>query len=375
MAKQLPEIVSVAIAHAEAAGWPVAARNGKVVISAPDGTALTIGVNPNDESMKVWRSTIRRYNLEDGPAMTPKQQEEMAMATATQPKSASTNAAAAKKAAEATEANKKAALAASGKGPVPAPPKSNSVPVPVVTFTAPDAPVVTPKVLATKAPQGPKTDEDGFPPFDPAMLAIDLGDYPPFLIMSGKFKGKYFCGACWERGDKETFKAPQGLASHRGFRHGAYTYAANSATGKMPVAIETALELLRGVLIEEMTDTADAEQVRTLEEKVSELKVQLKERDLMLKEQGAKFSERGTMLTDIENTLRKVTKERDEAVKTSAERGTALDQAKAEYEAQVRMLLSRVEKDLSQMQAWANELAPVKAVGQILTVVEKYLIK
>jgi hypothetical protein len=379
MAK-LPEEVSTAIAIAESTpGWSVSARNGKIVIVAPDGTALTTSPKPNDESLKVWRAQAAKYNLiGDGPAMTPKQQEEMAMATATQ-----IDPLAEKKAAEAAEAAKKAALAIAGKGPTPGAPKTNAISVPVVTFTAPAAPVATPKVIATAVAKKavlaaqPAVDEDGFPPFAPSMLVTEQGSYIDFQIKSGTLKGRYFCGLCWERGDKETFKAPQGLASHRGFRHAAFMLpgADSQGSAKLPEAIDTALELLRGALIEELTDTADAGQLRILEKQVKELNGVLQAKDAALQTKDIRLDERGKMLTELEGTLRTVVKERDAAVKLAEERGTALDKARAEYEAQVKMLLSRVEKDLQQMQTWANELAPVKAVGQIMNIIERYLNK
>lgn len=382
MAK-LPEDVSVAIALAEKAGWPVSARNGKIVITAPDGTALTVGAQPNDESLKVWRSNCRRYNLiENGPAMTPKQQEEMAMATATAPKISAEEE---KKVAEASEARKKAALATVGQGPTPGAPKapSKAVSVPVVKFSAPSTPVVTPKVITTAlakkkaAPAVPAVDTDGFPPFTQSMLVIEPGSYSDFQIKSGKHQGKYFCGMCWERGDKETFKAPQGLASHRGFRHAAFTSPSPDEANlvKLPIAIETAMELLRGALVEELTDLADASQVSDLEKKVEELTGLLKERDASIQEKDDKFAQRGKMLTELEAKLREVVKDRDAAIKVSTERGAALDRNKAESEEQIRMLVAKLEKDFGQMQRWANELAPVKAVGQIMDLVEKYLTK
>lgn len=356
MAK-LPQEVTRAIALAEAAEWPIRAANGKIVIVAPDGTALTIGARPNEASLKVWRSECRRYNLDgDGPAMTPEQQKEMAMATAAAPKS-TPNPAAVKKAAEAAAAKEKADAAARGEGPAPAAPKAAPVTVPVVTFTPPAAPAVTPKVTAAPAKPAadkPKTDKDGFPVFNPQMLAVE--DYSAYQLASGPNKGRYFCPNCWERGDKATFKAPQGLASHLGFRHAAFTLASKDAAApaKLPEAIQTALELLTGALVEELTDTADANQVRDLEKKVAELSG-------LLKEKSAK-------ITELEGQLKG-------ALDLAKERGTALDQVGAKHEAEVKMLLGRFEKDLAEFRGWVNELPPAIAVGKVLETVEKYLKK
>jgi hypothetical protein len=387
MAK-LPEDISHAIALAEKADWPVVARNGKIIISAPDGTALTIGAKPNDEMLKTWRSTCRQYNLfGDGPAMTPDQQKEEAMATATKTKTP----AQLKKDAEIAAAKEKALAAAAGQGPTPGAPKAATVPV--VTFTAPAATAVTPQVVAKKVAAAPQpVARPEIPAFAPWMLTVKDGDYSPFRIEIGPDKGKFFCGNCWEHGKKLLYKAPQGLSSHRGYVHAAFALPGEQQMipkAPLPEQIETAFELMRAALVEELTGVVDEGKLKELEEKVASLEgtIAAKDKELTtttkeLTDVKATLLDSTRKLADLLTGKKKVEemvedlKGRLEASNKLAEqRGQALDDAKKQFEAERQMLLARVEKDLEQFRAWANELAPVRAVGQIMDVVERYLQK
>lgn len=390
MAK-LPEEISHALHLAEEAKWPVSARNGKIVITAPDGMALTIGTKPNDESMKTWRSTCRQYNLVgDGPAMTPDQQkEEEAMATATKPQTKTPAQLAKEK--EIAEAQAKAAAAAAGQGPTPGAPKKAAVPV--VTFTAPEAPVVTPKVVAKKvAPAAPAKKADPFPPFSPYMLTVKDADYSPFRIDGPDGKDRFFCGNCWEKGERITFKGPQGLASHRGFVHAAFALPGEQQIipkVPLPEQVETALELLRGALTEELTGVVDDSQVKALEAKVEELNSALSAKSKDLESKNKELAEAKSTLDDTsrklslllqaktkaEGAVKDLQGRLDAAIKLAESRGEALDEINKRFDEERKMLLARFEKDLAQFRSWANELAPVKAVGMIVDVVERYLTK
>lgn len=391
MALKLHPDVSRAVILAEEAGWPVSARNGKVVITAPDGVALTASVRPNDESLKTWRSTCRQYNLiGEGPAMTPNQQEEEAMATATK---TTKSAAQLKKEEEIAAAKAKALAAAAGQGPTPGAPKAATVPV--VTFTAPAAPAVTPQVVAKKvaAAAAPKAElKPEIPPFESWMLRIKDGDYSPFRIEIGPNKGKFFCGNCWEKGERLLYKGPQGLSAHRGYVHAAYALPGEQEMVpkvSLPESIETAFELMRAAMVEELTGVVDESKLKELEDKVRSLESTLSAKDGELTAQGKELTETKSTLED---TIKKLTaliggkKKADEMIedlkgrleaasKLAEQRGQALDDARKQAETERQMLLAKIEKDLEQFRNWANELAPVRAVGQIMDVVERYLQK
>jgi hypothetical protein len=366
-----------AIDLAQKAGWPVSPRNGKIIIEAPDGTALTIGARPNEASLNVWRSQCRRYNLVGlGPAMTPAQQEKVRQEAAEEyaqqqaaqkQQAAEAEAVKTRKAAEAALAEKKAQEVVAAASKLPTPPKSPSVPtrpenpataqkavsVPVVTFTAPPSPATVAQKVTAKKVEPAKPKGDGYPEFNASMLLVE--DYSQYRLTSGPDKGKYFCPNCLERGEKMSYKQPQGLAAHRGFRHGAYRGTADaSSTPELPESVKTALDLLRDTLVEELSDTADATELREAKKKIEEL--------------NSIVDERAKELTALRAELAKA--------KTSAEeRGKALDEIGKKHEAEIKMLMGKLEKDLQQFVEWGNNLAPVQAVVKILDVAGGYLKK
>lgn len=367
-------IVARAIELAREAGWPVNFRNGKIVITCADGFNLTIGQPPmeNKETLRKFQSKAQQYGLIEGPAKTPAQREaeEKALAEKQAAEKAEAEALAAKKKAEADAAKKKAQEVVAQAAKLPPAPSSPSFVEPVAKVgpnvripVQPTPAAVAKKVAAPKKEEGPKRDADGFPPFTPDMLAV-REDYSVFKLPNGK----YFCPDCWEKGEKFTAKQPQGLGSHRGIRHGLFIKKGASVAeeSKLPESVATALELLRSELIESLTDTADAAQVRELEGKVADLTKALDERDQKIKEQGK------TIEVHVE-TLKQVSKERDAAQRDATGRKALLDQERGRHEAEVKQALSTVEEDLKQVRTWINNLAPVKAVAKIDDMLTKYL--
>jgi hypothetical protein len=354
MAKLHPDL-DTAVKIAQEAEWPISFRNGKVIITAPDGIALTVGSRPNEETLKVWRATCRKYNLTgEGPAMTPAQQDEL-KAQAENPEKKSATPATAKKIAEAAAAARKAEDVVAQAAKLPAAPASPTKPVIVpVVSVSPVTPATIAEKAAAKAAPKPKVDKDGFPPFEPDML-LPPKDYSVFLLTSGKDQGRYFCPTCWERGEKFTAKRPQGIASHRGFKHALFISAADAPGGSevttlLPESVATALELLRNELVEALADTTDASLVQELETKVEELNKVLADRDQKIK----------NLVSDLEK--QKVIAE---------ERGNLLDGEKIRYDEEAKKLMDKINSDF--VQCWINELAPVKAVGRIDDMIGKYL--
>jgi hypothetical protein len=373
MAKVDP-MIARAIDLAREAGWDIRYKDGAVVIGAPDGFNLTIGhPQSNRETLLKFKKAAQNYGLIEGPAKTPAQREaeEKMLVEEQQAKAVEEQQALARKEAETKLAEEKARKVVEDAEKLPKPPPSVGFVEPVAkvgpNVKIPVQPTPTPAVLAKKtvAPTKPR-DTDGFPVFTSEMIATK--DYSTFKLPNGR----YFCPTCWERGDKETFKMPQGLSSHRGFKHGAFTTGADAMDpavveeGKLPESVVTALQLLRDEVIESLANTSDAETVRDLEAKVADLNKILGERDQKIKQLVATVGEK-------EEMVKTVSKERDEAKTIAEGRKTLLDNEKGRYEAEVKQAMDVVEADLKNVRSWINELAPVKAVSKIDDMLTKYL--
>lgn len=369
MAKVEP-IIARAIDLAREAGWSVRYNNGAVIIGAPDGFNLSIGHSQsNRETLLKFKKAAQNYGLIEGPAKTPAQREaeEKVLVEKQQAKETEEQQEKARKAVEAKRAEEKARKIVEEAEKLPKPPPSTSFVEPVAKIgpqvRIPVQP--TPAVLAKKT-VAPRHDADGFPVFATDMLTAK--DYSTFKLPNGR----YFCPTCWERGDKETFKMPQGLSSHRGFKHGAFTTGADAVDpaageeGKLPESVVTALELLRNEMIESLANTSDAETVRELESKVADLNRLLGERDQKIKQLVATLGEK-------DERVKALVKERDEAQKVAEGRKTLLDNEKGRYDAEVKQAMDVVEADLKNVRAWINELAPIKAVSKIDDMLAKYL--
>lgn len=371
-------IVSAAINNAREAGWGVRFSSGKIVITCGDGFNLTIGqpAMENKETLRKFESKARQYNLIEGPAQTPAQREaeEKALAEKKAAAAAEKADAAARKQAEANAAKEKAKAVVAQAAKLPPAPTSPSFVEPVeverpqiISIPTQPTPHAVAKAAASakaaKEAESPKADADGFPPFTPDMLAVKE-DYSVFKLPNGR----YFCPTCWEGGVKFTAKQPQGLASHRGIRHGLFTKRTSTVPeeSKLPESVATALELLRNELIESLTDTADAAQVRELEKKIEDL-------NKVLDQKQDKIAELTKNLDAGHEALRKLTKERDDAKRDAEGRKTLLDNERSRLDAEIKQQMDAVEQDLKQMRAWTNELAPVKAIARIDEVLTKYL--
>lgn len=365
--KRVPAEVQTAMELAKAAGWPVSIRNGKIVITASDGTALTVGLDPNEESLKVFRSNCRRYNLiGEGPARTPKEQEalvreaEQAGLTEAEKKNRKRQAyeaEQARKRAEAEEAKRKAE-AAIAKG-LAAPKPVAEAPKPKVTPAVPKA-VVEPKRRSVAAPA------NGFPVFDPKLVGTT--DYPKFELPDGT----YYCIECWQGGVQFTARKPQGLATHRGFRHQMYQGEGVSAPAnqgaapqevsamKLPGEIRDALDLLGNVIADHVGNGEDSARVAELEKALQEVK-----------EQAAKDLERADQQY---SELKAAT---DKALEAQKKRVHELSQElhgkDGIHESETKALLASFQALLTQIREAINNLSPAQAVGKIDGLLAEYL--
>lgn len=360
--KRVPAEVQTAIDLAKQADWDVSIRNGKMVISAPDGVAITIGMNPNDESMKVFRSNARKYNLVgDGPARTPAESEallaQVEADTAKKAQAANAQrkafeAAQAKKRAEAEAARQKAEEATQGglmDSDAPAEEISQETPVPLPT----DIPV-----------------------FDPALMGQTQSDL--FLVSLNGVE-TYYCIECWSQAKKFTSKRPQGLAMHRGFRHGIYgghavpssapeTQETSSVQNHaLPSDVNDALELLVSVLGENFAGSGSSAEIEDLKKQISGLEAKIA--------QVSSEAERDLLLSDKQYTEAKAAFDKaSEATKKKIhDLSKELSGKEAAHAAETEQLMKSFKMLLSKILEAVNTQAPVKAVGIIDELIKPYM--
>lgn len=354
--KRVPPEVQTAIDLAKQAGWDVSLRNGKIVIVAPDSVAITIGMSPNDESMKTFRSNARRYNLiGEGPARTPAESEKILAeleeegekaAEAANKQRQAFEAAQRKKQAEAEAAAAKAAEATQA-GLVEAEPE--------------------PKPEVREIPQG-------IPAYDPALL----GQTQPglFLILNPAGVQEYYCIECWSENKTFTSKRPQGLAAHRGVRHGLYSGASASlpvpsqesvSVSTLPSDVHDAIELLVSVLGENLSGAGSATEVDLLTKKVADLEARLAE----VQAQAA----RDLSLSDKQYTDAKTAwdKANEAAKKKIHELNKELTGAEGKHAAETEQLMKSFKMLLNKVKEALNTQAPIKAIGTIDELIQPYM--
>lgn len=355
--KKIPQDVATAMELAKTAGWNVSIRNDKVGIIAPDGVKLTVGFNPNDESMKIWRSNARKYNLVGtGPARTPDQSEELlktaeeaGLAEAEQQnrKRQAFEAEQATKRREAEEAAQKAAVA-TAQGLIPA----------QVKVVEKAQKKVVQKVVA-------KSVIVKLPEFDSSLLGSV--DYPKFEIeISGQ--KHYYCIECLAEDKTFTSKNPQGLASHRGFRHRMYS-AGGAPEGQaqllrassLPEEIQAALELLTSTMEDHLEGNGDPARIAELEGELETLR----------KTTEAELSKADKHYTEAKAAFDKAI----EAQKAKVHELTAeLTGKTGAHEAETKLLMKNVEQLLTQVRSAINELSPAQAVGRIDQLLSTYAV-
>jgi hypothetical protein len=330
--KKVPDEVVTAMELAKAAKWPVSNRNKMIHIIAPDGTNITIGHNPNDESMKVFRSNCRKYNLiGQGPARTREEVEQLFKEAEATGLAEADRLNAQRKAYEAEQRAKQQQIEAARQ-------KAEA---------ATQQGLTQEMSMISKSPQ--------FPTFDSALLGTK--DNSKFLLADGT----YYCIECWSQNRKETFKAPQGLAAHRGVRHQMYPGASPILTQEtsrvlLPDDINTAFDMLRSAVGEALGHGADPQALAAKEADLAELRGKLeaatKQADADRKDADKKFLEAQTSfdkrLTDASNEL------------------------KEKHEAEVKTLMAEFQKVLKQIQSSAETLSPIQAIAKIDGIVRNF---
>lgn len=354
--KRVPAEVQTAIDLAKRADWDVSIRNDKVVICPPDGVAITIGFNPNDESMKVFRSNARKYNLlGDGPARTPAEAEALLAEVEAETEAKAKEANAQRMAFEAEQKRKREEAAAAAKK----------------IAAATQGGLVEPEPVAEE----PKREiPQGIPAFDKSLLGQTRSDL--FLILNGTGHQEYYCIECWESGRKFTSKRPQGLAAHRGVRHGAYSEGTDlthpiSETAlvntSLPADVNDALELLVSVLGENFSGTASSEEIESLRKQVADLEKGISE----VKAQAARDLE----LSDKQYTDAKAAF--DQASEASKKKIHDLTKELAGKDGlhgtEVKQLTESFRVLLMKVQEALNTQAPVQAIGTIDAMIKPYL--
>jgi hypothetical protein len=352
---RVPAQVQTAIQFARDAGWNVSIRNEKVVITVPDVNDegkpspinVTIGLNPNQESLKKFLREAAVYNLIDGPARTPAEAQALLKKAEEEGKKAAEvanrkrqefEAQQAAKKAEAKVAAKKAAAATVGG---------------LKTIEAAKVP------SQTKA----RTKESPFPAFDKSLVGTT--DYSKFQLSDGRF----YCVECLGEGIEFTARAPQGLATHRGFRHQMYTGAAAATTTTttqetsrviLPGDVQDAIELLRSVIADNLSPAEDTGKVAELEAKLTEVKQQAAQD---LKKADADY-----------RALKNSSDEALEAAKEKIHQLTKdLTGKDGKQAAETEVLMKSFRGLLADIHKVLNELSPIQAIAKIDELVAPYL--
>jgi hypothetical protein len=356
--KRVPAEVQTAIDIAKQADWDVSIRNGKIVITASDGVAITIGMNPNDESMKTFRSSARRYNLiGDGPARTPEEAEALVAELEKDSEKKAKAANAQRKAFEAAQQKKQTEAAAAAEkaqaatqaGLVSEEPEA--APVPEETLPVFEIPV-------------------GIPVFDETLLGKTQSDL--FLVLNAAGLREYYCVECWGEGKKFTSKRQQGLAMHRGIRHGLYTLPAatqetSSVNPALPSDVNAALELLVSVLGENFSGSANTAELEALQKQAADLEKQLAEvraqaaRDLGLSDK---------QYTDAKAAFKKASEADKAKIHSLSEELAGKD---GKHAAEVEQLMKSFRMLLNKVQEALNTKAPIQAVGEIDSLIKPYM--
>lgn len=346
--KTIPDEVVTAMELAEAAGWKVSNRNKKVVITVPDGEHginVSIGHTPNDESMKVFRSNCRKYNLVgQGPARTPSQTQALIAQAEAEGLAQADRLNAQRRAYEAQETAKRAAIkaaqdkaaAATQQGMIPH--EETSMPSKSIHAT------------------------DALPPFDAKLLGTKTSSN--FLLPSGL----YYCIECWENGVVSTFKGPQGMSTHRGIKHGLYpsTFAIvtqETSRVSLPTDVDTALDMLRVAIAEAIPEGGDPKLLAARDAEVLDLRQQLEALTKQADADRAAFDKR------FEEAQRNADKKLVKAV-ADADRD-----AQAKREAEVQTLIENFLAILMEIKKAIESLSPVQAVGKIDTILNDNLNK
>lgn len=345
--KSIPDEVVTAMDLAKAAGWKVSNRNKMVIITIPDAehpTNMAIGHKPNDESMKVFRATCRRYNLVgEGPARTPSETQHL-IDSAEQSSLAEADRRNNQRKAYEAEQHLKQQQIEAARSKAAAATQQGLIQETVMTQSS-----------------------SLFPPFDPTLLGTK--DNTKFLLTDGT----YYCVECWSQKRQETFKAPQGLAAHRGVRHQLYpgsitllaqensTPVLTQETSRvsLPVDVDTAFDMLRSAMADALGEGGDS---KTLADKEAEL-VELRGKLEAVTKQAD--SDRKDFDKNFLESQGSFDKKLADAIKS----------ADSKREAEIQGLMQNFLSILVQVREATETLSPIQAIAKIDTIVSDFLKK
>lgn len=362
--KRVSSEVSRAMEIARSTGWPVAIRNDKVVISAPDGMAITIGLSPNEQSLKAFRATARKYDLDgSGPARTPGEKERLVKeAEAAGLKEAeAANRKRQQFEAEVAKKQEKAAMAAKRAAEATEPGMRE-------TFSVRE---VSPAVTAQKKVSSKAASSGLIPQYDASLLGAM--EYGKFLLPTGES----YCIECLAQGVSWTAKSPQGLAAHRGMRHQVYSNSSKrkgasvpNLSKELPEDLQAALDLMRASIVEHLTQGDQGKEkgkIASLTEKVSSLEADLVRATEQVQQEKKK----------AEADYQELKKSSLGSLASSQLRISSLEKTNRElkltHEREMKEVLTRIQSLFGQMRQILGDCSPVQAVGKIDEMISKYL--
>jgi hypothetical protein len=212
--------------------------------------------------------------------------------------------------------------------------------------------------VATKVAPKPS---DGYPAFDESLLGR-TGDSSLFRLPNSR----YYCIECLQEGLKEDFSAPQGLATHRGFRHQMYL---GHGTVKeinrvnLPEEIHTAIELLRSSVAEHLEAAPeDPEVVAGLQKELAESRSDIQQGEEAYKK--LKTASDAALFAEQQKSA-ELQKKLTEALASIDHHQGLLQTHKERHEAEMAQFLETLNDALRKIRASLDGSAPLQAVGEI----------
>jgi hypothetical protein len=342
--KKIPDEVVTAMELAKAAGWTVSNRNKMIHIIPPDGVNISIGHSPNDESMKVFRSNARKYNLiGQGPARTREETERLLADAEAQSLQEADRMNAQRKAYEAEQRAKQQQIEAARQKADAATQQGMNPP------------------QETEMPKKPTVTTALFPTFDPALLGTR--DSSKFLLANDT----YYCVECLAQKKEATFKAPQGLAAHRSRWHQLYNeniaHTQEISRVSLPADVDTAFDMLRSAMAEALEGSGDPEVLAAKEAELAELKAKL--------ETATKQAEADRK--DFDTRYLEAQVSADKRLAELLAEGT--HEADAKREAEIEGLMKNFMGILVSIREATETLSPIQAIAKIDTIVSDFLKK
>lgn len=345
--KTIPDEVVTAMELAKAAGWPVSNRNKFVRIYPPGENIppITIGHKPNDESMKVFRSICRTYNLHgQGPARTREEVEALMKAAEAEGQKLADQRNAQRKAYEAEQKKKQAEIEAA---------RQKAAAAIQQGMTPQEDTTTMPKTSKIEAKPVSTLESHPFPVFDAALVGTK--DNSKFLLPSKL----YYCIECWETGQRATFKAPQGLAAHRSRWHQLYNETPKTqetSRVSLPADVDTAFDMLRSALAEALGETADSETLAAKDAELAELRAKLEAATKQADGDRGDFDKRF-----LEAQVSADKKLKDLREELEAKRKTEVDDLTREFYTLLKSI-----------QSTAEQLPPIQAIAKIDEIVRSF---